>query len=183
MHGVHITTHGMRELGSSAVSFVMVLPILAVLLGAVVDLGRVVLAGIELDCATQAVSRWASSEVSQGAARIFSDGSASEVLLESSSTLRMADFDCKASVQCSDVAKTSYEQKSYSEKSGSFQQQDATISCIEITVQSTLKGRCITPVGSALAALSGSDAGQYALSSRASRTVRIEEGDGGNETR
>ena len=175
VQGMHVVAHRKGEQGSSVVSFVMVLPLLAVLTGAIVDLGRIALAGIELDCATQAVSRWASTDVSQGSARVFSDASASGVLRESSSALRLPDFDCKASVYCSDVERTSYERKSYNEKSGSFQQQSDAIACVEVSVCSTLTGRCITPIGNALVGLSGSDAGRFTLSSQASRVVRINE--------
>ena len=64
-----IAEHG-KEAGGSAVSFVMVLPILITLMCAIVDLGRLAFMGTELESATQTVCRRMADQVSLSGAAL-----------------------------------------------------------------------------------------------------------------
>ena len=161
-----------QEAGGSAVSFVMVLPLLATLVCAIVDLGRIAYVGAELENATQAACRWASEQVSYTGSVQLREEDALKVALSASPSLDSPDFRCSVKPQCSAVPETAYQRHSFNKASGLFDVQDDSLKSVEVSVASTLEGTSLTPVGR-VAFSSDGNAGRFALSSRAVRTVYV----------
>lgn len=164
-----IAAHG-REAGGSAVSFVMVLPILIALACAIVDLGRLVFVGAELDSATQAACKWASGQLSVDGMKSISNQEISQAVRDASPSLTSAGLRCSATLRCSDAADVVYTRRSYHAESGVFEEQADLASRVEVSVSSTLEGSYLTPLG---LVLSSQGNGIFDLSSCAVRLVHV----------
>lgn len=167
-----IAEHG-REAGGSAVSFVMVLPILVTLLCAIVDFGRLAFVGAELEGATQSACKWACAEVSLTGKVSPTDREIVQVMKETAPSLGLFGSGCSAKLQCLDVSETTYLQRSFNAESESFDEHIESMPSLQVSVSSTLEGAYLTPLGSLL---SQKGDGTFSLSAQAVRTVHVGQG-------
>lgn len=155
-----------REAGGSAVSFVMVLPILMVLMCAIVDLGRLTFMETELESATQTACKRVADQLLSSDSAVPSESDMAKAVLDASPSLSSFGARCSATCQISDTPNIAYQRHRFDSESGSFADEDALMSGAEIRVFSTLESGYLTPVGQLL-----SDSGAFSLSSQAVRTV------------
>lgn len=153
--------------GSSAVTFVMALPALAMLLCAVVDLGRVAYLGIEADAAAQAACRYAAERLSEGAPDVAADAVRDEALRHSPS-LASPGVRLEANVACGDEQAVSVSRKVYDPDSEGFAVREAQLSQRGVSVTLQIGVSCLTPVGAAVACGDG-----FSLTSVAHRDVHV----------
>lgn len=173
MNGIALATRG-KEAGGSAVSFILVLPILATLLCAIVDFGRFAFVGAQLQSATQAACQWACGQVSSGGGAQLDGEQALAAALDACPALNNSEFRIVVKPSCSAVSETGYQCRSFNAKSGEFDERDDSITSVEVSVSSTLEASSLTPVG--LVAFSSQNAGTFCLSSYAVRTVYVAPG-------
>lgn len=162
-----IAEHG-KEAGGSAVSFVMVLPILITLMCAIVDLGRLAFMGTELESATQTVCRRMADRVSLSGAALPSSCDITEALSDASPSPSSLGVRCSATCRVSDTPDISYQRHRFDAETGLFIDENASMRAVKIEVSSTLEGDYLTPVGQILSAGGGAT---FGLSAQATRTV------------
>lgn len=162
-----IAEHG-KEAGGSAVSFVMVLPILITLMCAIVDLGRLAFIGTELESATQTVCRRMADQVSLSGVALPSSCDITEALSDASPSLSSLGVRCSATCRVSDTPDISYQRHRFDAETGLFIDENASMRAAKIEVSSTLEGDYLTPVGQILSAGGGAT---FGLSAQATRTV------------
>lgn len=167
-----------EEAGGSAVSFVMVLPILITLVCAIVDLGRLAFIEAELDNATQTACKWASSQVSLANKSDLGSQEVLQAVKEASPSLASPGLRCSAKLQRSEASSVAYLRHSFNAETDSFEDQVDSIASSKVSVFATVEGTYLTPLGSLLS--QGND-GSFSLSAQAVRTVHVAEADDGKE--
>lgn len=153
----------------------MVLPMLAVLMCAIVDLGRLAFVGAELESATQAACRWASEQVAAGSGSRLDEGDATRVALAAAPSLGASDLHCSVKPACSRATTAEFQRHSYDSDSESFTEQADSISSVTVSVSSVLEGSYLTPLGGLVTGSAG-PTGAFSLSAEAERTVHVAQG-------
>lgn len=177
MNRLAIASHR-EEAGGSAVSFVMVLPILITLVCAIVDLGRLAFIEAELDNATQMACKWASSQLSLENKSNLGSQEVLRAVKEASPSLASPGLRCSAELQRSEASSTDYVRHSFNAETGSFEDQADSVASIKVSVSATVEGAYLTPLGSLL---SQENDGSFSLSAQAVRTVHVAEADDAKE--
>lgn len=162
------------EAGGSAVSFVMVLPILMSLMCAIVDLGRLTIMEAELESATQTACGRMVDQIASSDSAAPNDHEVTRAVVDASPSLSSFGARCSATCRVSDAPSVSYQRHRFDSASGLFVDEDASMNSVEVQVSSTLEGDYLTPVGLVLSRDGG---GTFSLSSQAVRTVLKTQGD------
>ena len=161
-----------RAEGSSAVTFVMALPLLVGLLCGVADIGRAAFLGMEADSAAQAACRFAAERVARG------DGAptgadALSAALEQSPSLSADGVRCSVRVRMVPVQAATVQRRTFDPDCGRFDTDAAQFAQSRVDVELRVDAACLTPVGAVALAAAGSSA-ELALSATASRTVCVD---------
>lgn len=165
---------GAWEAGGSIVTFVMVLPILAVLLCAALDFGRIVVCQMMLSDASYAALNWSCERVSQGARTPLAADAARRAALAAAPALDGADFSVEIVV--GEASEEKFARRIYSEADGSFSKEDVQVSACDVKSRAKLKAPYLTVVGRAVAAAGGSSDGTFTLEALSQRRAYAPEG-------
>ena len=172
---LHASGGAVAEVGSSVVTFVMVLPLLSLFLCAALDFGRVITCQMMLSDATYAACAYGTGKVSQGAALPIDAQAARQAALDAAPALAGSGFE--VDVSCDRASEVGFTRRIYSPESGSFASRSVRLSSCEVTAHATFKGRYLTVVGWAVAAASGAADGSFSLEASASGNAYEPEGD------
>lgn len=160
---------GRDDRGSSAVSFALVLPMLAVFLCCTVDLGRTVLLHMALADASHAVCREAVSGIDAG--ETYASGSWLErAACEAAPLLAASDVRVSASATCGERSMRSYDHHVYDEARGEFATRAVGTASRPVTATVTVEGRYATPIGALVAAACGDAGGTFSFSAQTAGT-------------
>lgn len=164
------------EAGSSAVTFVMVLPLLCIFLCAALDFGRVVSCQMMLSDAAHAAADWGGEKISAGTALPLVNAAAREAALKAAPALAGDGFDVE--VSCSRPLEVGFTRRVYSPESGTFSATKVQLESREVEACATFKGTYLTVVGRAVAAAGGAADGSFSLEATARRSAYEPEGSG-----
>ena len=163
-----------REAGSSAVTFVMVLPLLCIFLCAALDFGRVVSCQMMLSDAAHAAVDWGGEKISAGTTLPLVNAAAREAALKAAPALSGDGFDVE--VSCSRPSDVGFTRRVYSSGSGTFSTTNVQLSSREVEARATFTGTYLTVVGRAVAVASGAADGSFSLEATAWRSAYEPEG-------
>lgn len=149
------------ELGSSAVSFVVALPVLAVFLCGAVDLGRSVFLGMALDDAAHAVCQEAASKsLAEWNSGAVAESRLRACALEAAPALGAAGLALDVAATCGDEVEVRAMHRGFDGVEGAFRAQEVALRSREVRVEARVDGTYLTPVGAIIAAAQGAaDAG------------------------
>ena len=164
------------EAGSSAVTFVMVLPLLCIFLCAALDFGRVVSCQMMLSDAAHAAADWGGEKISAGTTLPLANAAAREAALKAAPALAGDGFDVE--VSCGRPSEVGFTRRVYSPESGTFSATKVQLGSREVEARATFKGTYLTVVGRAVAAASGAADGSFSLEATARRSAYEPEGGG-----
>lgn len=155
-------------------TFVMVLPLLAVFLCAALDFGRVVICQMMLTDASYAALSWSCDQVSQGARTPLAADAARRATLAAVPALDGSDL--IVDVVVGEASEEGFVRRMYSEESDSFMQESVRLAACDVKAHAKLKAPYLTPVGRAVALAGGSSDGMFALEALAQRRAYAPEG-------
>lgn len=158
-----------NERGGSAVIAVVVLPLLLVFLFAVIDLGRIVFFHAELNTATHAVCQRLKAD--EGG--ISSLDELKREAFQASPALSAEGVNTSITYVVGPVEESTFAQKIYDRDKKAFDLRQGSVQKRTLSVEMTLRAHYLTPLGSALEAVSGTQGSGFEVFTRTQTKVDI----------
>lgn len=160
------------EAGGSVIVFVMALPLIALFLCALIDLGRVVFIQMAIDDAAQAACRLACEGVSAGDGAASAQ-SAAERAVSAALQTDPAAISTQVQANVGAVERVEYSRRRYSVQDRRFVEAASGVESRKVEVAVTARITSLTPIGHACARATGVDDGRFCVEAQAAGVAWI----------